>query len=323
MDGSAGYTSRGPKTIRVELERLSIGRVIATPQDEHGHAFDRVLRIVVGSERGAVLQGSAYSPMVLVPVRGAVRLADGETTRVLRQGQLAIIEPAPSLQIDGGTQALWIALVAAPLVWRQLFDAATENPVPEPLLLPAVHAIDRSACRAIVRIARDAARSDGGAFERTPALIRFATRLVDLQSSFDTYIRRCPGRSLSQRRGVFLRLQRARIAMETSHTRGHGVAELARMSSYSPCHFVRTFRAVFGDTPHTLLTEHRLLKARRLIHETRLSITEVARASGFEDRCAFARSFKQRFGVTATETRRRGGSRSDHAADCTGLSNSR
>jgi AraC family transcriptional regulator len=103
---------------------------------------------------------------------------------------------------------------------------------------------------------------------------------------------------------VFARLQRARIAMEMSHARGHGVAELARIANYSPCHFVRTFSAVFGDTPHTLLNEQRLLRAHRLIHETRLSITEVARASGFEDRCTFARSFKQRFGITATETRR-------------------
>jgi AraC family transcriptional regulator len=67
---------------------------------------------------------------------------------------------------------------------------------------------------------------------------------------------------------------------------------------------VRTFNAVFGTTPHNVLMEQRLLRAHRLVHETRLSITEVARASGFEDRCAFARSFKQRFGVTATATRR-------------------
>jgi AraC family transcriptional regulator len=304
MDGSVGYAPRGVKTIRMELERLSVGRMISTVRDERDDAFDRVLRVVVGSERGAVLQGSTHSPMVLVPIRGAVRLADGESTRMLRYGQLAVMEPAPSLQIDGGARALWIALVAAPLVWRQLFDAATETPLPEPLLLPAIHAIDRMVCRAVVRMARDAARSNGSAFERTAALIRFTMRLVDLQSSFDTYVKRCPGRSLSQRRSVFARLQRARIAMEMSHARGHGVAELARIANYSPCHFVRTFSAVFGDTPHTLLNEQRLLRAHRLIHETRLSITEVARASGFEDRCAFARSFKQRFGITATETRR-------------------
>jgi AraC family transcriptional regulator len=50
--------------------------------------------------------------------------------------------------------------------------------------------------------------------------------------------------------------------------------------------------------------EQRLRRAFRLVNDTELSITEVARASGFEDRCAFARSFKLRFGHTATAVRR-------------------
>jgi AraC family transcriptional regulator len=37
-----------------------------------------------------------------------------------------------------------------------------------------------------------------------------------------------------------------------------------------------------------------------------MAITEIARASGFENRCAFSRSFKRRFGVTATSLRDRG-----------------
>ncbi|HJU41148.1 MAG TPA: helix-turn-helix transcriptional regulator, partial [Tahibacter sp.] len=84
---------------------------------------------------------------------------------------------------------------------------------------------------------------------------------------------------------------------------GLGIAGLARVASYSPSHFLRTFNAVYGTTPHSVLVEQRLARARRLVDTTALSIAEVARASGFENRCAFARSFKRRFGETASAVR--------------------
>ncbi len=84
--------------------------------------------------------------------------------------------------------------------------------------------------------------------------------------------------------------------METNSASGRGIAEFARVANYSICHFVRTFNAVYRETPHTVITEQRLLRAHRLVHETRLSITEVARRQRFEDRCAFARSFEAALG---------------------------
>lgn len=308
MDGGSGG-GKGPlrtaKPIRIAFDRLTAnGRFARGACDDRQFLAARMLRVLVGSGRDCVLQGSVHMPMVLVPLRGVLRLVDGECVRMLRPGQLSIAEPSACLQVDGSASALWVALVAPPPVWRQLFDATTETLIPEPLLLPAVHAADRAIRRAVLRVAREASRAGGGSFDRTPALIRFVTLLADLQSSFDHLIRRCPGRSLAQRRTVFMRLQRAYNSMETNSGRGLGVAEFARIANYSACHFVRTFNAVYGETPHTVITEQRLLRARRLVNDTRLSITEVARASGFEDRCAFARSFKQRFGVTATATRR-------------------
>jgi AraC family transcriptional regulator len=301
--GVAGVTLRGAKPLRVEFERLSpSGRLIALCETREASA-DMTMRLIAGFSRGSMLQGSAQLPLILLPLRGGLRVADGECVRVLRPGQLLVAEPNGCLQAVGVGQALWLALVAPMALWRQLLDATTETQIPEPLLLPAVHVADRTIRRTALRLAREARRT-GSAFEGVPALFRFATLLADLQAGFDPHIRRCPGRSLAQRRGVFLRLQRTYNSMEGSNARGLGVAEFARIANYSPCHFVRTFNSVFGTTPHNVLMEQRLQRARRLVHETRLSITEVARASGFEDRCAFARSFKQRFGVTATATRR-------------------
>ncbi|MET0231258.1 MAG: helix-turn-helix transcriptional regulator [Rhodanobacteraceae bacterium] len=302
--GIAETPLRGSRSLRVEFERLSpSGRLIALcePRDA---SSEKSMRLIAGFSRGSMLQGSSQLPLILLPLRGGLRIADGECVRVLRPGQLLVAEPNACLQAIGVGQALWIALVAPTTIWRQLLDATTETQIPEPLLLPAVHVADRTIRRTALRLAREARHTGSTPFERVPALFRFATLLGDLQAGFDPHIRRCPGRSLAQRRGVFLRLQRTYNSMEGSNARGLGVAEFARIANYSPCHFVRTFNSVFGTTPHNVLMEQRLQRAHRLVHETRLSITEVARASGFEDRCAFARSFKQRFGVTATATRR-------------------
>jgi len=308
MDGSnggnTGVTLRGARPLRVEFERLSpSGRLIALCETREA-STEKNMRLIAGFSRGSMLQGSAQLPVILLPLRGGLRIADGECVRMLRPGQLLVAEPNACLQAIGVGHALWIALVAPTAVWRQLLDATTETQIPEPLLLPAVHVADRAIRRTAIRLAREARRTGSASFEGAPALFRFATLLADLQAGFDPHIRRCPGRSLAQRRGVFVRLQRAYNGMEGSNARGLGIAEFARVANYSPCHFVRTFNSVFGTTPHNVLMEQRLQRARRLVHETRLSITEVARASGFEDRCAFARSFKQRFGVTATATRR-------------------
>ena len=123
---------------------------------------------------------------------------------------------------------------------------------------------------------------------------------------FDPLIARCPGRRLGQRRGVFLRLQRVCNYMESSNDLDLSIAGFARVANYSPCHFLRTFNAVYGKTPHAVLVDKRLKRALQLVTDTALTITEVAHASGFEDRCAFARSFKRRYGETATAMRERG-----------------
>jgi len=309
MDGSVlekAEPARSAPPFRIEFDRLTMNGRFARCAEESAQT-DPVLRVLLGSGRGSVLQANDLPPMVLMPLRGSLRLADGESARLLKRGQLFVAEGGQCLQVVGRGVALWLAFVAPVDVWRQLFDASTEMPFAEPVLFPATHIADRAICRAALRVARVARNGVPHAFDDVSAILRFATLLADLQATFDPMIRRCPGRTLAQRRGVFLRLQRVNNWMESSADSDLSVAGFARVANYSSCHFVRTFNAVFGETPHAVLMEHRLRRAFRLVHDTELSITEVARASGFEDRCAFARSFKRRFGSTATAVRGRSG----------------
>ena len=76
------------------------------------------------------------------------------------------------------------------------------------------------------------------------------------------------------------------------------------MANYSPWHFIRAFRAAYEETPHAYLVRQRLERARRLLRASPLAIAEIALESGFENRSAFSRLFRQRFGTTAGALRR-------------------
>lgn len=292
------------RPVRFSFEPLSRGS-LARNSSVDRRPSDRAFRVLVGSGRGCALTDMA-TPTVLIPLRGRVKLVEGQGARMLHVGQLYVGEGGNHAQAIGGSESLWIVFAAPAAVWRQFVDAISEESLAAPVLLPAIYTASRAIRRTATRLAREIRRQDPcGRSQEIATTLRFVSLLLDLQSAFDPLISRCPGRTLAQRRGVFLRLQRVRNHMELSSDLNLHIAGLARLANYSPCHFVRTFNLAYGETPHAVLIEQRLKRALRLVNDTELSITEVARASGFEDRCAFARSFKRRFGETATAVRER------------------
>ena len=64
------------------------------------------------------------------------------------------------------------------------------------------------------------------------------------------------------------------------------------------------FRTTFGKSLSALFRERQLAHAARLLALTKLLVDEVARASGFGDRSAFFRRFREAYGVTPSEYRR-------------------
>ena len=108
----------------------------------------------------------------------------------------------------------------------------------------------------------------------------------------------------AQPRQVFMRLQRVRNYLAANCHLDIDNDSLARMANYSPWHFIRAFRAAYEETPHAFLVRQRLERARRLLRASPLAIAEIALESGFENRSAFSRLFRQRFGTTAGALRR-------------------
>jgi len=80
---------------------------------------------------------------------------------------------------------------------------------------------------------------------------------------------------------------------------------LARESGYSRAHFARLFRAATGMTAHSYVLERRILRARRLLAQPDLSLTDIAASSGFATQSHLTSTFHKKFNITPNAFRRK------------------
>lgn len=83
------------------------------------------------------------------------------------------------------------------------------------------------------------------------------------------------------------------------------VPRLAAMVGLSPNHLSQVFRRDVGQTPHRYLMDRRLERARELLAQSQLGISELAGQLGFASGSHLARSFRAAEGMSPTEYRRR------------------
>ncbi len=81
-------------------------------------------------------------------------------------------------------------------------------------------------------------------------------------------------------------------------------AEVARAVGVSPRHLARLFRSQLGDTPAAYATGLRMDRARVLLRETAMPVTEVASACGYATHSRFSAAYRGRFGATPSDERR-------------------
>ena len=101
------------------------------------------------------------------------------------------------------------------------------------------------------------------------------------------------------------RLLRARDAMDRSYGEPLDVPSLARIAHVSEAHFIRTFRATFGETPHRYLQRRRVERAMFLLWHTNRSVTEICLDVGFASLGTFSRTFTRIVGETPSAYRER------------------
>jgi AraC-like DNA-binding protein len=96
---------------------------------------------------------------------------------------------------------------------------------------------------------------------------------------------------------------RARDAMDRAYAEPLDVRAVAAVAHVSEAHFIRSFRAVFGETPHRYLQRRRVERSMFLLRETERSITDICLDVGFTSLGTFSRTFREIVGQSPSEYR--------------------
>jgi len=91
--------------------------------------------------------------------------------------------------------------------------------------------------------------------------------------------------------------------MEASTEEVLSRTELARRVGLSGRQLERLFQKYLGTTPRQYYLDHRLARARSLLRQTTLPVIEIAVACGFSTASHFAKSYRERYGITPREER--------------------
>jgi AraC-like DNA-binding protein len=171
---------------------------------------------------------------------------------------------------------------------RQLkFAVPSLPPVPGLIPVVAAAAAARRGCAAV-------------SFEELvfDVIARVGAVLADSGSSA-RLMQRLPDPSRRDQRRVTEALRR----IEAESERALSLRELAADAAMSPYHFLRTFRAVAGTTPHQFLLHMRLQRAAARLRGSADSIASIAADSGFTDLSTFNRRFRRLIGSSPSAYR--------------------
>jgi len=104
---------------------------------------------------------------------------------------------------------------------------------------------------------------------------------------------------------VLVHLRRARDHLDRHFAEPHELAEVAAVAGLSKYHFQRLFKATYGRTPATYLSERRVERAQDLLRATNLNVTEVCHAVGYSSLGSFSSRFSALVGESPSEFQRR------------------
>ena len=91
--------------------------------------------------------------------------------------------------------------------------------------------------------------------------------------------------------------------MDRSYAEPLDVRAVAAVAHLSEAHFIRSFRAAFGETPHRYLQRRRVERSMFLLRETDRSVTDICFDVGFTSRGTFSRTFGEIVGETPSSYR--------------------
>ena len=95
--------------------------------------------------------------------------------------------------------------------------------------------------------------------------------------------------------------------MDRAYAEPLDVRAVAAVAHVSEAHFIRSFRSVFGETPHRYLQRRRVERSMFLLRETDRSVTDICLDVGFSSLGTFSRTFRDVVGETPSAYRKGNG----------------
>jgi AraC-like DNA-binding protein len=76
------------------------------------------------------------------------------------------------------------------------------------------------------------------------------------------------------------------------------IEDLSSKVALSPYYLIRAFKHIYKQTPHQYLIGRRIAKAKELLRNTPISVTEICAAVGFESLGSFSTRFRKATGLS-------------------------
>lgn len=227
---------------------------------------------------------------------GAARLGE------IRGGAALLSAPGDSLQASSAGRAEFVVINLSPVF---VLDSAARARLTRSESVVTFRARSIGNDERLARLARDLAdellEEAAGQELIVGAIVEHA--LVHTLRRYAN-VRRSEQMELS-RAGLVDR--RIRLAVELMHAHMHrelSLEEIASAAHLSPFHFSRLFKKLTGATPHAYLASLRAARARDLLAETDLSVTEVGARVGYMSSSHFSKAFRQSTGISPSAYRK-------------------
>lgn len=234
-------------------------------------------------------------------LRGTAQVTAAEGSFTLRAGEWIALDRGSMPELQAGRDGLTLGLMLTPDVMHGALDPTDRG------LLPGRGTVSLRERRVALRLWRQCAAlpDEAGVAAVMRGLKPLLKHWQAAQESFAAMIERCPGRSFHRKTRIFARVQKARLYLEGNPQRMLRIEDLMELSRFSSWWLSKTFHAVYEETLQKASMRLRMQRARDLLQNSQLSITELAEACGFHDPCSFARQFKAWHGETASSWRAR------------------
>lgn len=236
-----------------------------------------------------------------LPLSGDIEMQAAECRWLLRRGEALVWREGPLLA-SSRRAGWWLAVCGSPSAWERHLLPRPGEPAME--IFPWEGHCPRELRRPVVHLARVAAQPETGRMKAESAADMLCEAIAEHQRGLLALLARCSGRTLQRRQQTLLRLLRVRHLIHRHENGRLDLAYLAASANYSPCHLIRSYREVFGETPSEHATRRRLERAWQIVSSSDMPVCEIAELLGFESQSAFCRAFKDAHGMTTGQARR-------------------